>query len=172
MFIILMGVSGWGKTTVGKKLANALDLPYYEGDAFHPQENVEKMASGIPLTDEDRAGWLEKLSELIHARLQEGASGILSCSALKEKYREMLRVYQDQVRFIYLKGTYQLILTRMEDRKGHYMPSDLLKSQFDALEEPENVLTIDIDQSPDAIVEEALKYLHQIGFTEGHDQRK
>lgn len=172
MFIVLMGVSGCGKTTVGKKLAKALDIPYYEGDAFHPQENVEKMASGIPLTDEDRAGWLGKLSDLIRARLQAGESGILSCSALKEKYREKLWVDQGQVRFIYLQGTYHLILRRLEDRKGHYMPRDLLKSQFDALEEPENVLTIDIDQPPDAIVNEALNYLQQIGFIQENDQRK
>jgi len=164
MFVIFMGVSGCGKTTIGEKAANVLSVPYYEGDAFHPQENVEKMSRGIPLTDEDRDGWLEKLSGLIREKLDQGDSGVLSCSALKQKYRDRLRIDPHLVHFIYLKGTYEVIRSRMEARSGHYMPAELLKSQFEALEEPENAFTIDIEQTPDEILEKVLSFLHGIGF--------
>ncbi len=164
MFFIFMGVSGCGKTTIGKKAADVLGLPYYEGDDYHPRENVDKMARGIPLTDEDRAGWLEKLSHLIHQKLDEGESGILSCSALKKKYREQLRVDCERVHFIYLKGDYELIQARMEGRTGHYMPPELLRSQFEALEEPEDALTIDIDQEPEEILAQVLSFIGEIGF--------
>jgi len=159
MFIIFMGVSGCGKTTIGKMTAEALGMPYYEGDAYHPQENVDKMAQGIPLTDEDRSGWLERLSRLIRQKLDEGESGVLSCSALKKKYRDQLRVDREQVQFIYLKGDYELILARMEGRRGHYMPPELLKSQFEALEEPENALAIEIDQSSEEILAQVLSFI-------------
>jgi len=162
MFIIFMGVSGCGKTTIGKRTARKLNLPYYEGDDFHPDANVEKMSQGIPLTDEDRDAWLDKLKELIQSKLNKGESGILSCSALKEKYRERLNVDPQKVHFIYLKGSYDLILKRLTARTDHYMPAELLQSQFEALEEPLNVYKINIDQAPKAILNKALAYIFQI----------
>lgn len=164
MFIIFMGVSGCGKTTIGKVTAEAFGLPFYEGDDFHPPENVEKMTTGIPLTDEDRAGWLEALSNLIRQKLDEGESAVLSCSALKKKYRDQLRVDPERVHFIYLKGSYALIRARMEGRSGHYMPPELLRSQFDALEEPEDAVTIHIDQSPIEIFQQVCFFLENLGF--------
>lgn len=165
MFIIFMGVAGCGKTTLGKITAEALGVPFYEGDEFHPQENVEKMSQGIPLTDEDRSGWLETLAELIRTHLEQGDSGILTCSALKEKYRQRLRVDKDLVHFIFLKGSYEVIQDRMSGRTGHYMPVELLKSQFDALEEPEDAFVVDIEQSPEEAMEDILEYLQGIGFS-------
>ncbi len=164
MFIIFMGVSGCGKTTIGKKTAAILGVPYYEGDHYHPPENVAKMSQGVPLTDEDRKDWLESLSQLIQEKLDAGESGVLSCSALKEKYRYQLCVDPDRVRFIYLKGRYELIRSRMQARSGHYMPTELLKSQFEALEEPDDVFTVDIDQTPEEMMEEVLTFLKRSGF--------
>ncbi|MCB2209652.1 gluconokinase [bacterium] len=167
MFIIFMGVAGCGKTTLGKITAEALGVHFYEGDDFHPPENVEKMANGIPLNDDDRAGWLAALATIIREGLAQGESGVMSCSALKEKYREQLRVDADRVKFIYLKGSYDLIRGRMAAREGHYMPPELLQSQFDTLEEPEGVLTVDIAQPPETMLGEVLVYLHEIGFVGG-----
>lgn len=166
MFIIFMGVSGCGKTTIGKKTADKLGVPYYEGDEFHPLTNIEKMSQGIPLTDEDREDWLEKMSQLIQNKLEAGESGILSCSALKENYRKRLRIDPDRVHFIYLKGGYELILSRLRDRTEHYMPVLLLASQFEALEEPNDVLTVDINQATEAILDEVFAYLVDIGFAD------
>lgn len=162
MFIIYMGVSGCGKTTIAKMTAEALGVPYYEGDAYHPQDNVEKMSRGIPLTDEDRDQWLQRLSDLLQEKLAKGDSGVLSCSALKEKYRDRLNVDPQRIRFIYLKGPYELILNRMTARSAHYMPAELLQNQFDTLEEPEDIFTIDIDQPPEAILDKALAYIYHI----------
>lgn len=159
MFIIFMGVSGCGKTTIGKKTADVLGVPYYEGDEYHSPENVEKMSRGIPLTDEDREDWLDTLSQLLRNKLGAGESGVLSCSALKQKYRDQLCIDPKQVLFIYLKGSYGLIRSRMQARIGHYMPSDLLKSQFEALEEPEDVFAVNIDQAPEEILDKVLSYL-------------
>lgn len=167
MFIILMGVSGCGKTTIGEMIGKVLDVPYYEGDEYHPPENVNKMAQGIPLTDKDREGWLDSLSQLIRAKLDKDESGVLSCSALKQKYRDRLCVNQDLVRFIYLKGSYRLIRSRMQARSEHYMPAKLLKSQFEALEEPDDVFTVNIDQSPEDILQVVHTYLQGIGFPKG-----
>lgn len=165
MFIIFMGVSGCGKTTIGKKTADILDIPYYEGDDYHPPENVEKMSQGIPLTDQDREDWLDTLSQLIHDKLVADESGVLSCSALKKKYRDQLRIDPKQVLFIYLKGSYGLIRSRLKDRSDHYMPADLLKSQFEALEEPDDAFTIDIDRAPDEILDEVVAHLTRLGVT-------
>lgn len=164
MFIILMGVSGCGKTTIGKQAADYFGVPYYEGDSFHSQENVEKMSQGIPLTDEDREGWLDTLSKLIQDRLDVGESGVLACSALKQKYRDRLCVDHELVRFVYLKGSFGLIQSRLAGRSGHYMPSGLFASQFDALEEPEDAFIIQIDQSIEGILGEVVSCLTQIGF--------
>ena len=159
MFVIVMGVSGCGKTTVGKLLAKKMGCPFYDGDDFHPAANIAKMSQGIPLNDDDRAGWLAALADLIRATLQKGESGVLACSALKQKYRDKLRVDDQQVKFVYLKGSYDLIKARMEARPGHYMKPGMLDSQFAALEEPADAVTLTIENSPKKIVEQALKLL-------------
>lgn len=163
-FIIFMGVSGCGKTTIGKMTAETLGVPYYEGDEYHPRENIEKMSHGIPLNDEDRDGWLQQLADLIQSKLETGESGVLSCSALKKKYRDRLRTDPENVHFIYLKGSFELIRERMEKRMNHYMPPDLLRSQFLTLEEPVDIFTIESDQSPQEIVEKTLSYLKKFGY--------
>jgi gluconokinase len=152
MVIILMGVSGSGKTTIGKLLAQRLGWTFYDGDDFHPPANVEKMRNGIPLTDADRESWLSALQQLIDSLLQNGRSAVLACSALKQNYRTRLQRNENEVRFVYLKGDPDLIRQRLTNRHGHFMPTDLLASQFVTLEEPQEVLTIDIAQSPEAIV--------------------
>lgn len=151
-----MGVSGCGKSTVGNLLAKKLDLPFFDGDDFHSTENVKKMASGVPLTDEDRKGWLEVLNSKAKENLNYGA--IIGCSALKKSYRNLLaRNIENSVVWIFLDGTYEEIRSRMEDRKDHFMPPTLLKSQFRSLEIPENAIIISINKSPEDIVSEILQ---------------
>ena len=152
-FIIVMGVSGSGKTSVGKVLAEHLKWDFYDADDFHPPENVAKMASGIPLDDSDRAPWLAALHDLISSSLKQNKSGVLACSALKERYRQQLMNGSDGVQLVYLKGSYDLIWSRMETRPDHYMKPQMLHSQFDALEEPSNALTVDISLSVEEIVQ-------------------
>lgn len=161
MFVVLMGVAGSGKTTIGRLLAERLACPFYDGDDFHPPANVAKMAAGTPLTDEDRAGWLEALAEVIRDGLARGESGVVACSALKERYREVLRVDAANMRFIYLRGSYEVIMQRMQSRQ-HFMKPSMLQSQFAALEEPAGVPWIDITLAPDEIVRSILE---QIGET-------
>jgi gluconokinase len=156
-FIILMGVSGSGKTSVGKVLAEHLKWDFYDADDFHPPENVAKMASGIPLDDSDRAPWLAALHDLISSSLKQNKSGVLACSALKERYRQQLMNGSDGVQLVYLKGSYDLIWSRMETRPDHYMKPQMLHSQFDALEEPSNALTVDISLSVEEIVQFVIK---------------
>jgi len=153
-FFIVMGVSGSGKTSVGKSLANHLGWEFYDADDFHPPENVAKMANGTPLTDSDRAPWLASLHELISSNLKKDKPGVLACSALKERYRQQLLDDTEGVQIVYLKGSYDLIWSRMKNRTGHYMKPYMLQSQFDALEEPSNALTMDISISVDEIVRE------------------
>ena len=145
--IVVMGVSGCGKTTVASALARRLGWDFVEADALHPAANVEKMRAGIALTDEDRWPWLDAIA----ARIERGRVGdrpcVVACSALKRRYRERLSIGRDDVRFVYLRGDYETILPRLAGRTGHYMPPSLLRSQFDALEEPgedENALVLDI----------------------------
>jgi gluconokinase len=164
MFIILMGVSGSGKTTIGQKLARRLGCPFYDGDDFHPPENVAKMAAGAPLNDEDRAGWLAALAGLIRKEIENNQSGVMACSALKEKYRHVLRVDPDQVQFVFLRGAYDVILARMETRVGHYMKPDMLASQFQTLEEPQDALIEDVSLEPDVIVRDILDKLAALRF--------
>ena len=152
-FIIVMGVSGSGKTSVGKVLAEHLKWDFYDADDFHPPENVAKMAIGIPLDDSDRAPWLAALHDLISSSLKQNKSGVLACSALKERYRQQLMNGSDGVQLVYLKGSYDLIWSRMETRSDHYMKPQMLHSQFDALEEPSNALTVDISLSVEEIVQ-------------------
>jgi gluconokinase len=156
MIVIIMGVAGSGKTTIGTQLAITLNWMFYDADNFHSKENREKMRNGIPLTDEDRKEWLEKLRGLIGSYLEKKQNMILACSALKESYRQTLQI-NEAVRFVYLRGTYEQIEERMEKRKGHYMKPDMLKSQFEILQEPENALTVDIFMTPKEIVERIRK---------------
>jgi gluconokinase len=151
MILIIMGVAGSGKTTVGSLLADKLGWKFYDADDFHSESNREKMSRGTPLTDEDRFSWLTSLQGLIRSNLQSRTSLVLACSALKDSYRSMLKV-NDQVRFVHLKGTYSQIEARLKNRTGHYMPVQLLASQFEALEEPQDALAVDITQSPEEII--------------------
>jgi gluconokinase len=152
MIIILMGVSGSGKTTIGERLARALGWPFYDGDQFHPPANVAKMQQGRPLTDEDRWPWLRVLRAHIETWLQQDMSAVLACSALKQGYREYLILDADEVKLVYLKGEYDLIHERLAQRRGHFMPPGLLASQFAALEEPERGVIVDIVHPPETIV--------------------
>lgn len=134
--IIIMGVSGCGKTTVGQALAERLGYVFYDGDDFHPPENVAKMAKGIPLDDTDRAPWLARLHDLLHEHLARGEGVVLACSALKWRYREQLKAGDSRVLFVHLHGDFDLIWERMQSRPQHYMKASMLQSQFDALEPP------------------------------------
>lgn len=149
MIIVIMGVSGSGKTTIGSLLAKELNWKFYDADDFHSISNKEKMSKGIALTDEDRASWLSTLQNLIQT---EKGAFVLACSALKDSYRSLLKI-NEQVQFIYLKGSFEQIEQRLSKRKNHYMPVKLLESQFDALEEPKDVLTIDISNTPETIIQ-------------------
>ncbi len=153
-----MGVSGCGKSTIAALLAKKLSLPFLEADDFHPLANKEKMAAKIPLTDEDRLPWLQKLGEEIKSNQEIGF--VLACSALKESYRQLLQSAIDEpLQIVFLHGSFEQILQRMNVRQNHFMPSDLLKSQFKDLEIPQNALNIDIQKSPAAIVEEILRQI-------------
>ena len=151
MVVVIMGVTGSGKTTVGKQLASDLGWQYYDADDFHPPANIQKMSDGIPLDDVDRQPWLESLRNLISESLRRNENAVLACSALKRSYRDYL-VIDERVKLIYLKGDYDLIRNRLTQRKGHYMDPNLLKSQFDILEEPEREVQVDIASGPDEIV--------------------
>lgn len=158
-FVIVMGVSGSGKTTVGQALAVRLGWDFYDADGFHPPANINKMASGIPLDDSDRAPWLASLHALISASLQEDRPGVLACSALRDSYRQKLLEGNSDVLIVYLKGSYELIWSRLSAREDHYMKPQMLQSQFDALEEPVDVLKVDIALPVGDIVQEILKYM-------------
>lgn len=151
--IQVIGVSGCGKSTIAKKLSEALGLPYYDADDFHPQSNIDKMASGQPLNDEDRSLWLKTLSENLQ-NWEKDKGAVLACSALKEKYRKVLGTGLKSCEWIFLSGSYELIYERMSKRKDHYMSEIMLKSQFDALEVPDYGIHVDISNSPEEIVEE------------------
>lgn len=158
-FVIVMGVAGSGKTTVGEALARHLGWNFYDADAFHPAANIEKMANGTPLTDSDRAPWLAALHSLISTSLKENRPGVLACSALKESYRQKLLEGNDGVQIVYLKGSYDLIWSRLSRRKDHYMKPQMLQSQFETLEEPEDALTLDVSLPVADLVGEILKRL-------------
>ena len=157
MFYIIMGVSGTGKSTIGKLLSDRTGWTFYDADDFHSPANIDKMNRGIPLTDSDRLPWLKDLQQLIKKTLANNQTGILACSALKSNYRQILSHDSCEVVFIYLQGDFQCIQSRIESRLEHFMGSDLLKSQFDTLEEPQNAIIIDVSLAPEAIVEEILK---------------
>ncbi len=152
MIVIIIGVSGAGKTTVGRLLAAELGWEFFEGDDYHPEANIAKMAAGVPLSDADRQPWLDRLEQLIRRLLREGRCGVLACSGLKARYRAQLQVDPDLVSMVFLSGSFEQINARLQQRPGHFMPAQLLHSQFDSLQTPEHVITVSIDQSPEAIV--------------------
>ena len=151
MIIQVIGVSGCGKSTIARNLSSSLGIPYYDADDFHPPENVEKMKGGQPLNDDDRATWLTTLSDHLQEWEQKGGA-ILACSALKEKYRKFLSKGLKECHWVFLSGDYDLIYNRMRKREGHYMSASMLKSQFDALEVPAYGIHIDINKSPEEII--------------------
>jgi gluconokinase len=155
-----MGVSGSGKSTVGALLAQALQVPFLEGDSFHPPDNVARMAAGIALTDADREGWLRTLAEQLKHHAQSGV--VLSCSALKRRYRDTLRSGAPDMALVYLRGAPDVLAQRMAGRSGHYMPPSLLSSQLATLEPPhadEDALTLDIEGAPHELARDALEWL-------------
>ena len=151
--IVLMGVSGSGKTTIGNLLSAELNYSFIDGDDFHPPMNIEKMSTGEALTDKDRWPWLKLLADKIQESIQQGQSAVLACSALKKSYREVLCVEKQLVQFIYLKGDYLTIERRIQSRDSHFMAKSLLQSQFDTLEEPDDAMVVDIRLSPLEILE-------------------
>lgn len=160
MVIVLMGVSGTGKTTVGRLLAARLGWDFIEGDDYHPQANVEKLRAGVPLTDEDRGPWLQALGRRIEGACRQGENAIVACSALKREYRRYLeRNDLDCVHYVFLHGAEELIADRLAKRKGHFMPPQLLRSQFEALEVPRGTLQVDITPAPEAIAAEIQRQL-------------
>jgi len=160
-FFIVMGVSGCGKSSVGKALARSLGWDFYDADDFHPPANVAKMAGGIPLDDSDRAPWLASLRDMISSSLIADKPGVLACSALRERYRRQLMDGNDEVQIVYLKGSYDLIWSRMQKRRDHYMKPHMLKGQFETLEEPSNALVVDISLTVDGIVRAILEQMGQ-----------
>lgn len=160
--IVVMGPSGVGKTTTAELLAKTFGWRFAEADEFHPPENIEKMSKGVPLDDEDRAPWLEKIRDWISAEAEAGRDTVLTCSALKRRYRDVLRTAKAEVKFLALVADEGLVASRLEKRTGHYMPSSLLASQFAALEvlspdEPGMKVTVDV--APEAVVDRAISGL-------------
>lgn len=157
----IMGVSGSGKSTIGELLSTRLDIPFYDSDLFHPPANIEKMSKGIPLNDDDRQPWLQAIHDFVVKELPNG-SLIIATSALKESYRKTLDgdLPKDQVRWIFLFGSYELLYQRISNRVGHFMPESLLQSQFDTLELPHrNVIAVNVNQTPEEIVNEIISKL-------------
>lgn len=163
--LVVMGVSGTGKTTVARELTRLLGWDFLEGDDLHPQANVAKMASGVPLTDEDRAPWLDSLAAWTTARHDEGRSTVLTCSALRRRYRDVLRAGAPGTSFAHLVGDPELLLERMTGRSGHFMPASMLRSQLDTLEplEPDEAgRTFDVADPPDVI---AVRVMDVLGLS-------
>jgi gluconokinase len=159
MITIVMGVSGSGKTTVGKLLAQSLNWDFSDADDFHPSANIEKMSRGIPLEDADRLPWLLQLQAAIDRWLLENKNVVLACSGLKASYREMLCRDQQRMKIVYLKCSFHLLATRLKTRENHYMKADLLLSQLDTLQEPEDAIIIDASQPLEVIVDQIKNHL-------------
>jgi carbohydrate kinase (thermoresistant glucokinase family) len=154
--LVVMGVSGSGKTTVAEGLSERLAWPFLEGDSLHPEANVAKMSAGQPLTDDDRWPWLELVADWVAERTAAGEDGIVTCSALKRSYRDVIRRDSDEVVFVHLTGERETLEERMRARKGHFMPPEMLDSQLETLEEPgpdERSLRVPIEQSPEELIE-------------------
>jgi gluconokinase len=154
--ILIMGVSGSGKTTIGRRVAAALGWPYFEADDFHSVANKEKMAQGIPLNDADREPWLATIRAKMDECRAAGQSAVFTCSALKEKYRAALLTPGDDTLLVYLRGSFETIQARVAQRQGHYMKAGLVESQFEALEEPKDAFTLDVTLAPEEIVQAIL----------------
>jgi gluconokinase len=160
MVLVLMGVSGTGKTTIGKVLAADLGWAFVEGDDFHPTANIEKMNAGIPLNDDDRCPWLQALRDRVNKACEQGEDIVLACSALKHDYREYLERHDPEcVHYVYLHGPEGLIRRRLAERKGHFMNPTLLQSQFEVLEPPAGALQVDITPAPEVIAAEIRRKL-------------
>jgi gluconokinase len=157
MIVVVMGVSGSGKTTVGQQLASRLGYTFFDADDFHSQANIDKMSRGVPLTDDDRESWLDSMALVLRDCVEKKQSAVLACSALKQKYRDRLRV-SDDLRFVYLRGSYEQILSRMQQRQ-HFMKPEMLASQFAALEEPKDAIVVDVALAPEVIVENVMRSL-------------
>jgi gluconokinase len=163
LVLVLMGVSGCGKSTVAALLAGQLGWPFEEGDALHPAANVAKMAAGHPLDDADRAPWLEKVAEWVEGQLDAGGNGVITCSSLKRAYRDVIARRGSGVEFVYLAGSKEMIASRLAARHGHFMPPTLLDSQFATLEEPasdEPAIRVEIGPAPDVIATTIIDMLH------------
>jgi gluconokinase len=163
--VVVMGVTGTGKTTIGKLLAQRLDARFAEGDDYHPPENVEKMRSGRPLDDDDRWPWLQAIADDLRRWIDDGITAVVTCSALKRSYRDVLRRAGSTVRFVFLEGDPELLRRRLAGRKGHYMPASLLPSQIETLESPvgePDVAAVEVEGEPEEILERALKALARI----------
>ena len=157
--VLIMGVCGSGKTVVGEMLAKKLGFEFADSDKYHSAANKAKMQSGIPLNDDDRYSWLMALSQVLDGWLAEGKNGILACSALKERYRDMLINQPERSHVLFLNGSYELIASRLQERQHEFMNPNLLRSQFDTLEEPKNAINLDISGTPEQIVESACQKL-------------
>ena len=160
--LLIMGVSGAGKTTIAEILAARLGWPFKDGDSLHPESNIAKMKAGIPLTDADRLPWLARVAAWIDRQRASGQPGLITCSALKRSYRQIVIGDRPEVRLVYLRGTRDVLAARLAARRDHFMPASLLDSQLDTLEEPgpdENPITVDIDQAADAVADEIVRRL-------------
>jgi gluconokinase len=153
MVVIVMGVTGAGKTTIGRALATSLGWEFHDGDDLHSEASKRKMNRGAALDDSDRAPWLSALRKLIQVMLSEGRNGVVACSALKQSYRDELVVDSNSVKVVYLKGSNQVIAERLRNRADHFMNPTLLQSQFDTLEEPRDAIIVDVSMTPEAIVD-------------------
>jgi gluconokinase len=160
VIVLLMGVSGAGKTTIGQLLASEQGWEFVDGDDYHPPKNVEKMRTGTPLTDADRSPWLETLRALIEDRIAKKENMILACSALKQSYRRILQV-TPEVKTVYLKGTAEILRQRLRARHGHYMSERMLDSQLETLEPPDDAMVVNVDRPPAEIVTEIRRRLSQ-----------
>jgi gluconokinase len=173
MIIVVMGVAGSGKTTVGTMLADAMKCPFLEGDALHSRGNIDKMSHGVPLTDADRAPWLSAIHARIVDASERGQDLVVGCSALKQQYRKVL-AEDVPIGWVYLKGSLELIRSRVRHRPSHFMKADMLASQFAALEEPSDAVVADVSASPSAIVQQIMTQLHlpdrrsNVGQVKGH----
>jgi gluconokinase len=157
MIIVIIGVSGSGKTTVGKAVAHRLGWPFHDADDYHPPANVARMTAGVALTDEDREPWLATLREVLLALDRQQLSAVLACSALKNDFRRRLRKGVQDLSYVYLRADRELIRRRLTDRKGHFMPATLVDSQFEALEEPEDAIVLDAHEPLEVLVSQVVK---------------